>query len=173
MNQSTLAQVKVTAVVESPTNPRTHYDKASITELAATMKSVGVLQPMYDRKNATAGVLPLGSSPEDLVRHLASQLVIQKFEDRWDRDSLIKHAKVLGVDVNKVVDQVAPKPKPEKPAKAAKAKGNGAAPPAKGKKAKAKKAAAKPKGKRTVADDIDAYDDAGAEFAEAMDGAEA
>jgi ParB/RepB/Spo0J family partition protein len=64
-----------------------------------------------------AKVLPPGKTAEDLVRHLAwlaLEIYIEDLEDQWSRDRLIPHAKALGVDVKKIVDQVAPAPKPEK-----------------------------------------------------------
>lgn len=43
-------QLPVSQLVESPTNPRTHYDEKALRELAANITEVGVIQPVIVRK---------------------------------------------------------------------------------------------------------------------------
>jgi ParB/RepB/Spo0J family partition protein len=45
-------QLPVSQLLESPTNPRTHYDEKALRELAANIKEVGVIQPVIVRKAA-------------------------------------------------------------------------------------------------------------------------
>jgi ParB/RepB/Spo0J family partition protein len=53
--------------------------------------------------------IPLGSRPEDLVRHLAFRIVAQDIsDDVIDPHELVKRARAFGVDAKKILDQVAP-----------------------------------------------------------------
>lgn len=42
--------IKLTALVESPLNPRTHFDERALAELADSIRSMGLLQPLVVRK---------------------------------------------------------------------------------------------------------------------------
>lgn len=48
-NTSEYRDVPVTALIESPSNPRRRFDERSLAELAASFQSQGVLQPLLVR----------------------------------------------------------------------------------------------------------------------------
>jgi hypothetical protein len=53
--------------------------------------------------------IPRGRSAEDLVRHLAFMDILDSAGDyAWAREGLTKHAKALGVDVKKILQEAAP-----------------------------------------------------------------
>jgi len=62
--------------------------------------------------------VPRGRTFEDLIRHAAFQLWVQEVDNLapgyYQHNDAVKAIKSLGVDVAKIVDQVAPKPAPEK-----------------------------------------------------------
>jgi ParB/RepB/Spo0J family partition protein len=64
-------------------------------------------------------ILPRGKTLEDLVRHVVFMAVAGSLSP-WNPEGLVKRLKPFGVDAQKIVDQVAPAPKPEKPAAAKK-----------------------------------------------------
>jgi len=67
--------------------------------------------------------VPRGKTAEDLVRHAAFLVIHSQVHGYQAFRDFPKHAKAFGVDVRKIVDEVAPPPAPEKPAAAAKAQG--------------------------------------------------
>jgi hypothetical protein len=74
-----------------------------------------ILGACIDGRNASDAV-PRGRSLEDLIRHAAFQLyasdVRRLSPGYYGHDDARKNLRALGVDVQKIVDQVAPKPKP-------------------------------------------------------------
>lgn len=68
---------------------------------------------MYISTRESTKLIPPGKTAEDLVRHLGLALLISDLE--YGFDDMALQAKGLGVDVKKIVDQVAPPEKPEKP----------------------------------------------------------
>jgi hypothetical protein len=92
----------------------------------------------YRTKDVTEYV-PRGTTAEDLVRHAAFTILADEVRDTWRApETFPKRAKTLGLDVKKLVDQVAQPPKPEEPTKTKKA-------------AKPTKAKARTKAKRKAA----------------------
>jgi ParB/RepB/Spo0J family partition protein len=93
-----------------------------------------VLQVCMDGRKAYTQV-PRGRTTEDLLRHAAFQLYASDVRDLapgfYHHDQALKRIKSLGVDPEKIVDQMAPK---EQPAKASTKPAKGAKKPAKGKK---------------------------------------
>jgi len=72
-------------------------------------------------------LVPLGTTAEQLVRALAFGQLAEDLQScawgEWERKNAAPHLKLLGLDLFKLLDQVAPLPAPEKPAAAAKAQG--------------------------------------------------
>ncbi len=52
--------------------------------------------------------LARGTSAEDLIRYIAFNVVYGQIDNQWDRENFLKTAKALGVDAQKILDQVAP-----------------------------------------------------------------
>jgi len=58
--------------------------------------------------------VPLGKTAEDLVRHTAFRILAQEVRDDWRAPrEFPKRAKAFGIDVKKIVDEMAPAPRPE------------------------------------------------------------
>ncbi len=79
----------------------------------------------YDQISRRPGALkalPPGKSAEDLLRHLAFYFVVSQLDDTVQPDEIQAHCKAFGVDGAAIVDQVSPKPAPEKKAEAKPAK---------------------------------------------------
>ena len=75
-----------------------------------------VQQNWQARGVKVSAYVPLGKTAEDLVRH-AAFIVLNDHAHEWSAfEDFPKRAKAFGVDVQKIVDEVAPAPKPEKPA---------------------------------------------------------
>ena len=76
-----------------------------------------VLEVVMDGRSKPSTALPRGRTAEDFVRFAALQVysrdVAELSEDYW-RDDAIKNLKAIGIDVKKIVDEVAPKPEAEK-----------------------------------------------------------
>jgi ParB/RepB/Spo0J family partition protein len=70
---------------------------------------------MASRANA-ADYVARGTTAEDLVRHLAFTILVGEACGWRALDEFPKRAKAFGLDVRKLVDQVAPAPKAERPA---------------------------------------------------------
>ncbi len=66
--------------------------------------------------------MPAGKSAEDLVRHLAFYFAYRALDDTVQPDDIQTCCKIFGVDAAAIVDQVSPKPMPEKKAEAKPAK---------------------------------------------------
>ena len=112
----------------SPTQGGTRWKKATpaiLDAVAAAVKKAptkasGVLGQIllesvrdYRTPKTITEFVPLGSSAEDLVRHAAFILLHTEVLDTWHApEQFPKRAKALGLDVVKIVDQVAPKPVP-------------------------------------------------------------
>ena len=54
-----LSSIPLTALIPSPTNPRTHFDPDKLNELAENFKLIGQLQP------AVVRIMPEGKVPTD------------------------------------------------------------------------------------------------------------
>lgn len=77
----------------------------------------------YNRKKYAADYVPRGHTAEDVVRH-AAFAVLSSWLQEWDaHDDFPKLAKAFGLDVRKIVDEVAPAPKPDRVQTSAKKKG--------------------------------------------------
>ncbi len=61
----------------------------------------------------TLELVPRGKSADDLIRHLAFALVAGEASRYWAHEHFPKLAKAFGVDVKKIVDEVAPIEKPK------------------------------------------------------------
>lgn len=68
---------------------------------------------------------PVGRTAEEFLRYIAYCWLAYNIDDPWDTASCIKELKVWGVDAQKIVDEVAPKPQPAKPPATKKAKKGG------------------------------------------------
>ena len=86
----------------------------------------------YGVPKDAAKYVPIGTTAEDFVRHAAFKLLANDLREYSAPEDFPKRAKAFGLDVKKIVDEVAPVPKPEKPALQSSARG------------KAKKKAVKP-----------------------------
>jgi len=66
-----------------------------------------------------AQYIPLGTTAEDFIRHVAHYILYRELaDDHWGCQAFPKRAKAFGIDVKKLLDEHAPAPKAEKPAKA-------------------------------------------------------
>lgn len=72
--------VPLTAIVPSPSNPRKHFDAATLEELAASIRTHGVLEPLLVRTNRTVG------------KGLLPRYELVAGERRW------RAAKIAGID---------------------------------------------------------------------------
>ena len=72
-----------------------------------------------DMEKATEGLVPLGSTAEDFVRHAAFRVLYGVLRSGWNAPrEFPKFAKALGIDVRKILDEHAPLEKPvAKPSK--------------------------------------------------------
>ena len=67
----------------------------------------------YGTKKAILDLVPVGRTAEDIVRRLA-WLTLSGDLNHWRVQGMAKDFKAFGIDAQKIVDQVAPKPAPEK-----------------------------------------------------------
>ncbi len=73
----------------------------------------------YGTKKAILNLVPVGRTAEDIVRRLA-WLTLSGDLNHWRVQTMAKEFKAFGIDAQKIVDQVAPKPAPKKKAPAKK-----------------------------------------------------
>jgi ParB/RepB/Spo0J family partition protein len=89
--------------------------------LAAKIKTapiaVAITEVLKGRRNGklTESLLPAGRAPESVLRHLALDELLEEAFPFWDMPRIATaELKRFGIDARKIVDQVAPKPGPEK-----------------------------------------------------------
>ena len=90
---------------------------------ATSTLATAVLGACLDGRKAATQV-PRGRTAEDLLRHAAFQLyanaVLDLAPGYWGHDRALKTVESIGIEPEKIVDQVAPKEKPVKPPATAK-----------------------------------------------------
>lgn len=69
----------------------------------------------YDAKKAIADLVPIGRTAEEIVRRVGWLILLENL-NHWRADSMTEDFKAFGIDAQKIVDQVAPKPAEKKPA---------------------------------------------------------
>lgn len=74
---------------------------------------IGACTPTHYGLKVDRDSLPRGTTSEDLVRHAAFLVLQDEAQDWRGLQEFPKRAKALGVDTRKIMDEVAPAPKPE------------------------------------------------------------
>ena len=67
----------------------------------------------YGGAGIAAKLLPRGTTTEQLVRHAAFIVIANETKGFQARERFPKRAKAFGVDAKKILNEVAPPPKPE------------------------------------------------------------
>ena len=84
---TSFAEIPVDAIVPNRRQPRTHFDQAEIAELSASIKEVGLLQPIVVRPWPESEPLPDGVSRETVPGGRAYELVMGERRLRASREA--------------------------------------------------------------------------------------
>lgn len=84
---TSFAEIPVDAIVPNRRQPRTYFDQAEIAELSASIKEVGLLQPIVVRPWPESEPLPDGVSRETLPGGRAYELVMGERRLRASREA--------------------------------------------------------------------------------------
>lgn len=98
--QSTHTLLWVADIIQSPTNPRKHFNEAALNELAESIRAHGVLQPILVRKWQVGMHMPAGKTFGDMSG--IHEIVCG--ERRW-RASVIAKAETIPVIVRELSDK--------------------------------------------------------------------
>ena len=104
-----LREIPLDEIAPNPQQPRTHFDHAALAELAASIRSVGILQPVVVRRAGAGYQLVMGERRVRAARLAGLRVVPAVVRDTADplllRDALIEN--IQRQDLNPIEEAVA------------------------------------------------------------------